>query len=394
VSAASPASLRPFAVPGFQRATPAARTTFRSTTSTTATTTPMPPPPRCEDFATQPQAQQLFDSDPAKYAYFDGDGDGEACEQLPGKPPAAPPAPVPVPTMAELRQPTLRLYGVHTRQAPFFMGEVDEFARAAGKMPGTVLFFANLSQPYPADAVSASWARGMLPMISLEPIIENSTTGQPPLRDIYQGRYDDFFHQWAAALRQQGLPVALRLAHEMNGFWYPWAEGVNGNAPGDYVKTWRYLHDLFAADGVTNALWVWSVNRIDTLPNKAISPFYPGSDYVDWVGMNGYLRQDVPGQAPSFAATFNETLGALRTVAPGKPIMITETSANTGEATRVEWINSFFQGLLQHPEVFGFVWFNEVKDSGDWTIQYSAATTAAFAAGVADPRYGSGVPPP
>ena len=41
----------------------------------------------------------------------------------------------------------------------------------------------------------------------------------------------------------------LRFAHEMNGGWYRWAKGVNGNTSDQDVQAWRHLHDLFAAEG-------------------------------------------------------------------------------------------------------------------------------------------------
>ena len=52
-----------------------------------------------------------------------------------------------------------------------------------------------------------------------------------------------------------GLPMAIRLDHEMNGSWYPWGErqcggnSLNGNGKGDYVKMWRHVHDIFEAEG-------------------------------------------------------------------------------------------------------------------------------------------------
>jgi hypothetical protein len=273
------------------------------------------------------------------------------------------------------------------------MGEVDEFAADAGKTPSLLLFFQTLSDPYPAAAVEATWNRGMLPMLSLEPIIEDSQEGQPTLDDIADGRYDHVLDAWAVAIRDQGVPVALRFAHEMNGDWYTWGERAPGNEPGDFVRAWQHVYDRFTSIGATEVIWVWSVNRVDAQPVKTVDHLYPGDDYVDWVGMGAYYRQVTPGVDPSFAATFNMTLAELRRVAPAKPIILTEVGAGTGEATRVQWIEAFFRGLLEHPEVFGFAWFNDVKSGGDWRIQYSAATTAAFAAGVSDARYGSGVPP-
>ena len=50
----------------------------------------------------------------------------------------------------------------------------------------------------------------------------------------------------------------IRFAHEMNGTWYPWAEGVNGNGPGDYVAAWRHVVGVFRRAKVSNVTWTWA----------------------------------------------------------------------------------------------------------------------------------------
>jgi hypothetical protein len=346
----------------------------------------IPKPFTCDRFTTQPEAQAAYDADPAVGVVLDGDGDGLACEHLPGLE-APPPGPeLVLPTADQLLRPATRLYGVHTTEAPFVMREVDAFTASVGKAPNNVMFFSNLSRGFPAGPVDNAWRSGMLPIISFEPIVEGAD-GQPRMRDITAGVWDDYFREWAAAAAADARPVALRFAHEMNGDWYTWSDGAFGNDHGDYVAAWRHVHDLFEEVGADNVLWIWSVNRIDNLRDKTISRVYPGADYVDWVGMSGYYREAT--SLPTFNGTFAMTLGALRTVAPGKLVMLTEVGAGTSEANRVEWIESFFAGLLERQEIIGFTWFNDFKSGGDWLVQFSAATTDAFAAGVADPRYGS-----
>ena len=44
-------------------------------------------------------------------------------------------------------------------------------------------------------------------------------------------------------------PFFLRFDWEMNGFWFPWNEGVNGNKPGEFVAAWRHVHDIFTEVG-------------------------------------------------------------------------------------------------------------------------------------------------
>jgi hypothetical protein len=345
-----------------------------------------PPPVTCDRFATQPEAQAVFDQDPVAHAGLDGDGDGIACEHLPGRPTPTPQQPYVIPTKDALLRPTTHLYGVHTSEAPYAMHEIEAFTTSAQKAPNTVLFFTNFSREFPVDAVNNAWGSGILPMVTFEPIVEDSSDGQPLLRDITNGEWDEYFTQWATAVKANEKPIALRFAQEMNGNWYSWSDGRYGNANGDYIRAWRHVHDLFEQVGADNVIWVWSVNRINTLPDKTLDRVYPGDDYVDWVGVSGYYRDE--NTAPTFDSTFGATLAELERVAPSKLVMLTEVGAGTSEQNRIAWIQSFFAALLEHQEIVGFNWFNDFKSGGDWQIQFSSATTAAFAAGVADARYG------
>ena len=71
------------------------------------------------------------------------------------------------------------------------------------------------------------------------------------------GTYDAYIREFAEGARDWGHPFFLRFNWEMNGDWFPWAERVNGNQPGEYVAAWRHVHDIFTAVGATNATWVW-----------------------------------------------------------------------------------------------------------------------------------------
>jgi hypothetical protein len=99
-----------------------------------------------------------------------------------------------------------RLAGMNREFVPSRL-DVNAFATEAGKSPNMVMFFRDLQDPFPAEAISASWAGGRLPMVSLEPLIKDSANGQPKLRDITNGAYDAFFTAWAQA-------VALQAVHE------------------------------------------------------------------------------------------------------------------------------------------------------------------------------------
>src|SRR5206468_3672998 len=101
---------------------------------------------------------------------------------------------------------------------------------------------------------------------------------------IASGAWDAYITRWAQAARTWGKPMRLRFAHEMNGNWYPWAEGVNGNVAGDYVKAWKHVRAIFWSVGATNVTWVWSPNIV--YPGSTpLAGLYPGDTYVGEVGV-------------------------------------------------------------------------------------------------------------
>ena len=103
--------------------------------------------------------------------------------------------------------------------------------------------------------------RGSIPEITWEPWDTTKPLGasQPrySLRNIADGKFDSYIRTWARTLAAYGGEVQLRFAQEMNGDWYPWGRGTNGNTPAEFVKAWRHVHDIFTAAGATNVQWVW-----------------------------------------------------------------------------------------------------------------------------------------
>jgi hypothetical protein len=343
----------------------------------------------CSAFDQQPEAQVVFDSDREGLAHLDGDQDGRACEQLPGAPIIGPPLP---PAAQVLSVSAVReqqgVFGLHTREAPWWMGELDYVSRLIGKAPNNLLFFSNWAAPFPAKQVQTAWGRGMTPQIAWEPVVPGADS-QPTLREIIDGEWDPYIDEWAASAAAHGQPIVLRLAAEMNGNWYSWSETVNGNQQGEFVEMWRHVHDRFDAAGADNVVWLWSVNRTDNL-SRDIVDFWPGAAYTDWVGVSGYWRGYQGAPSPTFDAIFDKTMNEIRAIT-NKPILLAEIGAGTTvDADRVTWMNSVFAGLDANPDIIGFVYFNDSKSGGDWRVQFSQTLVDAFAAGLADARWKSG----
>ena len=222
---------------------------------------------------------------------------------------------------------------------------------------------------------------GSIPLFTWQP--QNSSLGVTQsftLANITNGIYDSYITTWAVAAKNWGYPFFLRFAHEMNGNWYPWGAGVNGNTTGQYVQAWRHVHDIFTSVGATNVTWVWCVNFVDGFP--VVSQFYPGDNYVDWISLDGYCRKPSTSDYSSLAAN---TMTQLTNIAPGKPIMVAETGCNQLVPNKSQWfLNALTNYLPAQPRIKAWVYFNSTNSDGnDWRITSPTSATNGYQQGIA-----------
>jgi hypothetical protein len=279
-------------------------------------------------------------------------------------------------------------FGAATPGGPLAGAELDEVARISGESPSTVLFYTAFLQAPPIAELTAVRSRGAVPLITWEPWAWGGGLAQPTyaLDRIAAGDFDAYITQWGQALASWGQPVQLRFAHEMNGNWYPWAEGVNGNQPGDYVQAWRHVHDVVAATGASNVDWVWSPN-VPYFGSTDLAGLFPGAGYVNVVALDGYNW----GTSASWSSwmspqdLFAPGIAQLRTLAPGLPILIAEVASAEAGGSKAQWNTDLVSYLAAQADVEGFVWFHMQKET-DWRINSSDASAAAFNAALAARR--------
>lgn len=277
-------------------------------------------------------------------------------------------------------------FGVSTPGGPLATSELDAVATLVNESPSIIMSYKDFSQAAPIADLDAVDARGATSLITWEPWLWSGNGANQPayaLDRITAGDYDTYIAQWGNDLKTWGKPVMLRLAHEMNGNWYPWAEAANGNGSGDYVAAWRHVHDVLASTGATNVQWVWSPN-VPYWGSTPLTGLYPGAAYVDLVALDGYNW----GTAASWSswtspsALFGEGLTALRALAPGKPIIISETASAEAGGSKADWNTALVSYLATQPDVTGFVWFHHNKEV-DWRINSSTASANALATALA-----------
>ncbi|KNC97234.1 uncharacterized protein SPPG_07621 [Spizellomyces punctatus DAOM BR117] len=184
---------------------------------------------------------------------------------------------------------------------------------------------------------------------------------------LKDGDIDAFVAQIATFARS-GRGVFIRLAPEMNGSWQPYAQ-----RPIAYAAMWKRIVTAIRANSDTTGrvafIWapnmqlgypyeggVYSMNatvsaaetqaldtnkngRLDTLDDP-YTPYYPGNEYVDWVGLSTYwfgadypyLTNDVPPSGSILKLIHGTGPGAmdfyqLFAERNQKPFFITESGA-------------------------------------------------------------------
>lgn len=265
---------------------------------------------------------------------------------------------------------------------------ISRYGREVGRSPRIVMTYKNWSSlPFSSEEFEAIGRLGAVPMITWEPW----TSGERPfpLRAIATGRYDRYLRRAAGSAANWGKPFMVRFAQEMNGNWFPWGNGVDGNTARDYRKAWKHIVDLFRAHGATNVIWVWSPNE-DSGGKFQFAPFYPGDRWVNWVALDGFNFGGSQGW-PSFTTIFGSTYDRLVGLTD-KPLMVAETGSTEETGNKAEWVTSALtREAPNFPHLRAIVWFDGETSRGDFRVASSSAALEAFRAGLRSSTYDVGL---
>ena len=292
-------------------------------------------------------------------------------------------------TQQKDNQPSSMLYGLNNNPNTV---KDEDINKVVGKTPATkVLFhgFADNEIDSTRSDLVNTWNSGSVPVFTWE-LRTGDANEKNVLHDIETGKKDDLIQREGKMLQSyvngpdgkagtdDDRQVYLRLGHEMNGDWYPWG-ATKENSPNDYVSAFQHVHQQL--DGVggldkSHLQYMWipmSMGGVGANGNVPGKEFYPGDDYVDWVGVDAYNRNNEQGwQQPS--QILEQSLREVAEIAPNKPLAIPEIGSNEGDGKN-QWMNdmwgtaSYFTGA--HGEKVKMLsYFNNDKDEGGklgWT---------------------------
>lgn len=278
------------------------------------------------------------------------------------------------------------LWGVAMEGVPWDMSKLAALETQVGKTASLVHWWHtwDKSGGYRAFAPSvpdAVIAHGAVPLMSWAS--QGGDAARWALRKIIDHYHDAYIRQFAQDVREWEQELYIRWGHEMNGRWgFTWQEGENGNAPGEFVQAWRHIVDIFREEKAYNVVFVWCPDAGPDFVN-----YYPGDDYVDVIGLDGYNWGF--DEWKTFGEVFGPALAAIDNDAPPYlPIWICETGCAEDGGDKAAWITDMLGAYLPaHPAIEALCWYDFEMDGRDWRIGTSPASLAAWRAGIAADYY-------
>jgi mannan endo-1,4-beta-mannosidase len=251
--------------------------------------------------------------------------------------------------------------GVYASRTPNSYAGVTAFTTTTGVRPSVVAYYSGWRESFPGGFAATVAKNHAVLLVQIEP-------SHVSLAAIASGRYDRYLTSYAEAVRAYGHQVILSFGHEMNGSWYSW--GYRHASPAAFVAAWQHVVTVFRTVGAYNVTWLWTVNIMsdsngDRIPSPAA--WWPGSSYVNWVGIDGYYYK------PSwlFVSLFGPTIAAVRALT-SDPVLIAETGASP--AIQPAKIADLFAGIRAYG-LLGLVWF-DATGARDWRLSTPAAVAA------------------
>ncbi len=322
------------------------------------------------------------------------------------------------------------LEGVYHAAFPDFGGPEDQVTAekmtAFENLVGKDIVWAYFSDnwmggiKFPAAAVQTIWASGSVPFIRMMPrsaLAEDQPEPVYNLQRIIDGAFDADLRAWARDARDTGIPLMVEFGTEVNGEWFPWngkwngggatggyGDPVQADGPERFRDAYRHVVDLFRAEGVNNVTWVYHVNRenVPAEPWNTMAAYYPGDDYVDWLGISVYGSLFPGDEWITFTAALDDAYAEFAALAPEKPLAVLEWSVceDPARGDKAAWITDALSSIEggRWPRVVAMSWWNEKwqNDDGSWSdlrVNSSPEALAAYRDGVAsaffvtEPRY-------
>ncbi len=276
-------------------------------------------------------------------------------------------------------------FGFALEGDPITYQQFDEVVEKTGLIPSILMFYLQFPPKeahfeFPHTTFSTIAKYGAIPCLSWEPMtIIGEKESIITVEEIMSGTYDSYITLFAREAKQFQKPLIIRLAHEMNLSRYHWGvpESEYEKGAESYKQLFRYIVSIFRKEKADNVFFVFCPNVV-SIPNQSwndVHRYYPGDEYVDIFGMDGYNWQQDPRAAyQTFEEVFAELYYSLKKLNPSLPLFVFETSACIHKA---KWLEDAIDTAIKW-HIQGIIWFQVAKEH-DWRLAEHEIEKHAFA---------------
>jgi beta-mannanase len=200
--------------------------------------------------------------------------------------------------------------------------------------------------------------RGRSLLITVEPWTWSYNKAKTPgtlFAGIIAGNYDHLIRDLCQKLASLKSEIVIRWGHEMDlgNDRYPWSAWT----PAEYVQAYRYFVNACRAAG-NGPLFMWSPRG-----EPSLRDYYPGSDYVDSIGLTmfGFQKYEIAlyGKALSFAERVGRSYELVADYA--KDIYITEFGCHGDRDYMKRCLDEARSASTTFSSIKGVIYFNEVE---------------------------------
>jgi len=165
---------------------------------------------------------------------------------------------------------------------------------------------------FPLQEVQTIHQAGRVPFIRMmarSSLEENVADPNYSMQNIIDGEFDMELLEWFQQAANVNYPILIEFGTEVNGEWFPWNGIHNGagiadeygdinlpDGPERFRDAYRHLVYLSLQAGATNLTWFFHIDSHGQpeLNWNNFENYYPGDDYIDWIGVSVYgaITQD------------------------------------------------------------------------------------------------------
>jgi hypothetical protein len=183
-----------------------------------------------------------------------------------------------------------------------------------------------------------------IPQVGLKLLDENK---KDLTLEVLRGNYDSDLNLLVLAFKELKIPIFLRIGYEFD------KKGKYN--PENFVNAWKHIVDKFRESNVNNVATVWCACPFKG--TEPVEPYYPGTDYVDWIGVDVFYSRHITGKYKP-VENFLKLAKKYK-----KPVMIGESTAAevgvlNGEKSWDDWFKPYFKLIKNHPIIKAFCYIN------------------------------------